>query len=55
MSRHDIDFVSLDLAGERELGLALHDPFPELGGHLLSEGRAGSASGRVAGRGWDPR
>ena len=35
MPGHDRDLIAFDLAAERDLGLALHDPLPELGGHLL--------------------
>jgi hypothetical protein len=35
MSRHDIDFVALDLAAEDFRGLAFDDPFSKLGRHHL--------------------
>jgi hypothetical protein len=32
---HDVHLVALDLAAERDLGLAPHDPLTEPGGHHL--------------------
>ncbi len=35
MSRHNIDFIAFDFTAEDLDGLALDDPFAELGGHRL--------------------